>query len=432
MPIDKLYIENIRSFHGAHEIPLKRITLLVGENSSGKTTILGTINAINEAGTVPYMINFNKEPYKFGRFEEIVTKRGGRAGQEKSFSIGIEYDNGHRGDRKNIILARYINIDGKSIFNNAFILSSKYAVKFKKEGIEKGRTNFVVCYYVINGGIIEKINFSNIEDKIDKLNIKKEFKLIYDETKNLIQRSGLRYERDYLPIFDLIYPRSTVFKSLNLAPIRSKPASTYESHLEKYSPEGDHIPYLIERACRSDIDSKLINSLKEFGKISRLFSNIVAVERGKLPGSLFEIQIKVNGTRRNLVYVGYGISQALPIIVDSLNAERGTTILMQQPEVHLHPRAQAALASALVQIAKSDDKRFIIETHSDYIIDRIRQEVAKGDIITNNDVNIIYTEMEGNCSKIYEITLNDHGDLQNVPPSYRNFFLDEEIKLLTR
>ena len=84
--------------------------------------------------------------------------------------------------------------------------------------------------------------------------------------------------------------------------------------------------------------------------------------------------------RFNLVDVGYGVSQALPILVDTLQRPAADEVfLLQQPEVHLHPRAQAELGSFFVSQA-GKKRRFVIETHSDYLVDRVRMEIRRGNI----------------------------------------------------
>ena len=88
----------------------------------------------------------------------------------------------------------------------------------------------------------------------------------------------------------------------------------------------------------------------------------------------FQLHVKVrSGHQRNIMDVGYGVSQSLPIIVDVLAAEEQIgerngnycTFLMQQPEVHLHPRAQAELASFFADSYSKRNNRFMIETHSE-------------------------------------------------------------------
>ena len=126
--------------------------------------------------------------------------------------------------------------------------------------------------------------------------------------------------------------------------------------------------------------------------------------------------------------VGYGVSQSLPILVDVHNQQE-CSFLLQQPEVHLHPRAQAELASLFVASYKKNKNHFMIETHSDYIIDRIRI-LAKKRAIDPDDVSILYFAPERNAVKIHNIGLDENGDLEGVPDGYRDFFIRESDQLL--
>ena len=121
----------------------------------------------------------------------------------------------------------------------------------------------------------------------------------------------------------------------------------------------------------------------------------------------------------------------LPIVVDAVRAPAGSTVLIQQPEVHLHPRAQAALGSLLLRLAKAEDKRFIVETHSDYLVDRARMEVRDGGGVTPEDVQIVYFDRkDGSTVDICPLELDDHGNLIDTPAGYRDFFLREEQRFL--
>ena len=126
--------------------------------------------------------------------------------------------------------------------------------------------------------------------------------------------------------------------------------------------------------------------------------------------------------------VGYGVSQSLPILVDVMAATE-RTFLLQQPEVHLHPRGQAELASLFVEAVRKRRNRFLIETHSDYVIDRVRISVRKG-ILKPDDVSILYFEPAGAAVTIHDLTLDADGNLRNAPAGYRDFFVKETDRLL--
>ena len=104
----------------------------------------------------------------------------------------------------------------------------------------------------------------------------------------------------------------------------------------------------------------------------------------------FQLQVKVrSGPHANIMDIGYGVSQSLPILIDVMTAAdsnsggrsrrrpTGRLFLLQQPEVHLHPRGQAQLANLFIEAHKRNGSRFLIETHSDYIVDRVRISVRK-------------------------------------------------------
>ena len=99
--------------------------------------------------------------------------------------------------------------------------------------------------------------------------------------------------------------------------------------------------------------------------------------------------------------------------------------LLQQPEVHLHPRAQAALGSLFCSVA-GPDRQLVVETHSDYIIDRVRMDVRDGTTdLKPEDVSILYFERGESDVKIHSIRLDELGNVLNAPDSYGAFFMEE-------
>ena len=141
------------------------------------------------------------------------------------------------------------------------------------------------------------------------------------------------------------------------------------------------------------------------------------------------MELKVGGVVSNIVDVGYGVSQIYPMLARVIRAsQRGirATFLLQEPEVHLYPRAQAELGSFFVQSAMKDGHAFIIETHGDGIIDRVRVCVSHGEIAPE-DVVILYFERDKKTGavKIHPIHVDKMGNLTDAPPGYRRFFLEE-------
>ncbi|MNZ92238.1 hypothetical protein D3C78_1112560 [compost metagenome] len=123
--------------------------------------------------------------------------------------------------------------------------------------------------------------------------------------------------------------------------------------------------------------------------------------------------------------VGFGISQVIPILVQAFISPPGSITIIEQPEIHLHPKMQAWLIDALIEESLNSEKRFIIETHSEAIIRRIRRRIVENSCnLQDNDV-IIYDiqKNETNCSFLKEIEIKPNGDIV-----WPDGFLDVEIE----
>ena len=140
-----------------------------------------------------------------------------------------------------------------------------------------------------------------------------------------------------------------------------------------------------------------------------------------------EILVKINGRTHNLVDVGYGVHSLLPLLRAISQVEPARIFLLQQPEIHVHPVAQALLAQHMAEGTHD----FIIETHSDHLIDRFRICVMQG-VLAPEELSIVYFEPDKDRgrSRIYSIRVDKQGNLIGMPDNYRLFFLQETEKLL--
>jgi AAA ATPase domain/Protein of unknown function (DUF3696) len=126
---------------------------------------------------------------------------------------------------------------------------------------------------------------------------------------------------------------------------------------------------------------------------------------------VFALRLIDKYTRVNvsLADVGFGISQVLPIIVQSM-LSRKSTLLIEQPEIHIHPRLQAELGSLLAECIKSPfNNEFIIETHSEHLMLRLQKLIRKGEL-KPDDVSVIYVDRGAEGSKCLHLRLDEEGD----------------------
>jgi len=121
---------------------------------------------------------------------------------------------------------------------------------------------------------------------------------------------------------------------------------------------------------------------------------------------IHKIKVRQNSLDLDLPDVGFGVSQILPILIDGVLFGNDTTTIMEQPEIHLHPKMQAELADFFINVVKRNNndakrttRRYVIETHSEYIMKRIRRRIAEG-VIAPEDVAIYFVEPRNKKLKI--------------------------------
>lgn len=124
------------------------------------------------------------------------------------------------------------------------------------------------------------------------------------------------------------------------------------------------------------------------------------------------------GNERNLTDVGVGVSQLLPVVVMCLQAQRGDVVMIEQPELHLHPAPQQALGDFLLAMSMSG-RQIIVETHSEYLINRLRFRMAQDDTETVTDlVKIIYAERKEGSTEFRSIKPNAYGSFDDWPDDF--------------
>ena len=452
--MDSVTLKDFRCFRGEQTARIAPLTLLVGENSTGKTSFLAILRALWEVAVDEVIPDFRREPYDLGAFSEIVYNDSSRGEQPDSFGAEIQD-------------LRPTAIDQAVSFNVSF--EDHAGVVFPVSRYASvGETRFEITERPEQGTIFR----FGIEDNLWKassppnwFNLRRTSHAPYNallasvlrvaESKGRIDSvlytgelcdalkadSGLSGRlRESLTLLEnwrldklLVREGLAVSRPYAGAPVRQKPRRTYDPSRLISDPEGEYVPtYLANMSRRDPVTwKKLKESLEKFGSDSGLFDEISIESFGQTGDATpFQIQIrkfggKLKGNRRNLIDVGYGVSQALPIITELLRPGAASMFLLQQPEVHLHPSAQAALGSLFCSIA-GPERQLVVETHSDYIIDRVRMDVRdKKTDLRPEDVSILYFERGESDVKIHSIRLDADGNVLDAPDSYGQFFMEE-------
>jgi predicted ATPase len=127
-----------------------------------------------------------------------------------------------------------------------------------------------------------------------------------------------------------------------------------------------------------------------------------------------------------LTDIGFGVSQVLPVLVLLAYAPEGSTVILEQPEIHLHPAVQSGLADVILETALVRNVQVIVESHSEHLLKRIQLRVAEqqlenGTGVSADDVHLWFIDQEGPESRASDLRINEYGEIMNWPD---NFFGD--------
>ncbi len=143
------------------------------------------------------------------------------------------------------------------------------------------------------------------------------------------------------------------------------------------------------------------------------------VSRKTNGGSAFDISVrtKKSSHNTNIADVGFGVSQFLPILVADLQLPAESCLAISQPEIHLHPKIQAQFGNYLSGQIRQNKKQYIIETHSEYLLNRIRLLLVQGEL-KPQDVNVYYFENDGIRSETHHIEFCTDGQIKGAPDGF--------------
>ncbi|MDP1634722.1 MAG: DUF3696 domain-containing protein, partial [Gallionellaceae bacterium] len=127
----------------------------------------------------------------------------------------------------------------------------------------------------------------------------------------------------------------------------------------------------------------------------------------------------------SLTDVGFGVSQVLPALVLLYYVPEGSIIIMEQPEIHLHPSVQSGLADVILTVAKARNLQVIVESHSEHMLRRFQRRVAD-ETFESGDIKLYFCNSVGGQSELVDLNLDMFGEILNWPPE---FFGDEMTEI---
>ena len=448
--MNEVTVAGFRCFNEEQTARLAPLTILVGENSTGKTSLLALLRALWDTAFRERVPDFKEPPYDLGSFDDIAHDRGGSPDRATEFAAGFR-------------LAE----PGSSVSGSEHSTASRFHVRFRREGSAplpstrrvESADAWAEATVSRNGEIEMSFGTPNGHWKFDGTDLfargwnKSARRSVMEQPQltpigYLIHTSLLRAEAELpgpkdaeaIRRLDKGWPPSfsrLAQRPFASAPVRSRPRRTYDPARTMEDAESEYVPMLLADLAIRDHDgwTTLKSSLERFGHDAGLFDEIEVKLLGDRSGDPFQVHVRKFGhdgkaPTRNVIDVGYGVSQVLPVATELLRPTGPRMFLLQHPEVHLHPSAQAALGGLFCGVAAKGGGQIIVETHSDHLIDRIRMDIRDGRTdLSDDDVSILYFQRRNQAVTIHSHGWDANGNLVArrgaIPDGYREFFRTE-------
>jgi AAA15 family ATPase/GTPase len=467
------------------------LTIFCGANSSGKSSILQSIllfkQTLQKTIESPNMV-LNGPLVKLGDFSDVVSDVAGEKDKQTQISCAFQIDK-YRYDSRQYDNGIKLKKDEKpeSSISCEIDFTSDYTSEHTSAFYE---TAFFKEYYpiavriniknLLNNDVNLTVKFEKDPDGQNSHHIVTEnacftepFPRIREwpsegypvwDTVNFTKDYGAQSFNHFLPNVTLDQDAQKTYISMQdnirkfflenifyLGPLRSEPQNYNNSNgsLQDVGCKGEYTaecylvnfkkaPYDADRDyftengfefkkflkdSEPDTDSNNVRALED--SVASWMRYIGVAEGIEIAGD-GELRVVQEGRERTLNNVGVGVSQVLPIIVQCLVAKPDSTIIIEQPELHLHPKMQSRLADFFLVMSLMG-RQLIIETHSEYIIDKLRLRIVQAplDKPINDKVAIYFAEKHNGASEFKRIKLNEFSVMSEWPEG----FFEESISL---
>lgn len=421
--ITKISATNFKSWVDTGEIRLAPLTGFFGTNSSGKTSLLQILLLLKQTAASS---DRNMVLQTEGSLVSLGTLRDVLYGDALSSSISLDWQ------LSKPILIKPVTQDNLHLdnlhFSTQVTLDSGIPVV---DSMEYAGDRF-------SGKVrrTEKRDRYQIEVLVDG----KEPKRIQGRPPNIgrpikcygFPGEALQYYQDADYLSDFNYAFEQLFGSVfYLGPMREDPKRIYQilgnrpddvgrkgelaiAALATAGEDREYRPSWKKSGAKISLAEKIAAEMKAMGliesfKVERLVENI----------NQYQVLIRRTKTSREvpIIDVGFGISQVLPVLVICYYSPRKSTIILEQPEIHLHPSAQSALADVLIDAIKARDVQIIFESHSEHLLRRLQRRIAEKRI-TKEDVALYFCSMDDGKSQLTELELSEYGDISNWPDGF--------------
>jgi len=445
--LTKLDLANFKSWRTA-DVPFRPLTALFGANSSGKSSLLQFLLLLKQTKDSPdrsLVLEFGGEdsPADLGSFREAVHAHNEDA--TISWRLHWELPDG-------LVIADPSGKRSEALFSgDELAVSSAVRSRNKKVIADFLEYDFAGARFSLTRER-ERTGFQLEAHKAHKFRFKRTLGRKWDlpgPTKSYAFPDQARtyfQNAQFLSEFENEYVRQ-MDRILHLGPLREYPKRQYiwaGSSPVDVGRRGERTIDAILAATASNVQRNLRSKsrlrpfqemiawwLKELGLIHSFKVTEVA------PGSgLYRAMVKRDpeSPETPITDVGFGVSQVLPVLVLLYYAPTYSTVILEQPEIHLHPAVQSALADLIITVVKERKVQVILESHSEHVLQRLLRRIAEGKTskypaLSPDDVKLFFCRSVKGESALDQLKVNLFGSIENWP---RDFFGDQFGEITAR
>ena len=403
-----LHLTNFKAWRDTGDLELKPVTMLLGTNSSGKSTLIQSLLLLKQTVQSPdRTVHLNlggdeiNDLFNFGSFDDVLNQS---TETPRQFSVAFDFE--RVGDQR-------IN---EGSFECSYGKTSSGSVAVQTMTLRTDDSEFRVVRR-------DKGAFSVFVDDEAQPRVK---------GRNYAPERSIALSADAIAALD---KEGQLAEDLSLAirrelegisylgPLRRKPERDYPWNKTKPGQVGSDgrgaIDALLASALlKGEGQNEVVEGVSKWLARMKVAQKLEVRQQGR--SSRYELVIHRDGVACNLRDVGIGVSQVLPVLVLAYFAPSGSTIILEEPEIHLHPLAQSVLAELFVEVSRQRKVQFIVETHSEHLFRRLQTLVAR-EKVANDAVAMYFVERKGKSAHLRELLLDKYGRVGDWP---KDFFGD--------
>ncbi len=443
--ITNVSLRNFRGFKSVKTIPMAPLTFLVGPNSSGKSSIFDALLLLAQNGFGFVVAHHEASAPKWtgelvdlGSFADTVHRHQ----TNLSIEIGVDWDGafpfpfkraGSKGDPLSLSLHYVIRAPKK--YDNGYLSSIDLVIDESQQVTFRWRPRRARTVDVNIDG--SEVTFTRDSDE----HVGEFYQRTLKDLRALARRHAKSARQRRAPSKILHYLKAQDFgrfltetervSSGRAGPQRSYPVRAEEGDTQRFWFHGPRVydeinPKMllammgdspeVDPGLRKRREKDLVAFLRELNIANRISHKGLSAYH-----SAIHVRDNVTKVDCNLSDVGYGASQVLPVVRGCLSGSSGP-LFVEQPEIHLHPKAQGIVADHLCKASKQ--RQVVVETHSEHLINRARIQVASGDL-DPAQVVINYVSRDNRGSHVSTIRLDSNGEFDRPWP---DGFFDERYE----